>query len=534
MKQIKKLISIMLTIAMVFTMSATVFAAEGEPTAPTTYKITISNEAKGHTYEAYQIFKGDLAVKDEKKVLSNIDWGSGISEAGKSALDAENDVVKYAESLQDKSAEETAALAQEIGKYLATVAGTSTYVEAAGEADAYYVINELEPGYYLVKDQDDSLAGNDNYTTFILEVVGDASANVKNTGVPTPDKKVKDKNDSLGTTTGWQDSADHDIGDIIEYELKATLPNTVSAYDKYQLVFEDTLSNGLTYQKGSVVVKKNGDEINKKGYTLTEPTGNGGQLLVTFTDVKAAPVNATNGDVITVEYKAQLNENAKIGAIGNENTLVLKYSNNPNNSGEGENEPTGTTPPVTAIVFTFETVVNKVDENKRPLMGAAFKLEKLIKGEEGTDDTWSTIKEFTVEDGKTSFDFKGLDDGRYRLVETATPAGYNTIADVYFKITATHDEESDDPKLKTLEVVATDENGEPLTGENVTEFTVQMTETEPKTPTGNISTDIVNQSGSTLPSTGGIGTTIFYIIGGILVVGAAILMVTKKRMGKEA
>lgn len=532
MKQIKKLISIMLTMAMVFTMSATVFAAEGEPT---TYKITISNEARGHIYEAYQIFKGDLAIKDGKKVLSNIEWGTGISDAGKPVLlgDKKN-VVEYAESLQEYEAEETATLAQQIGQYLATAAGTSTYVTAAEGKEAYYVIEGLAPGYYLVKDKDGSLTGNDNYTTFILEVVGDASANVKNTGVPTPDKKVKDKNDSEGTTTNWQDSADHDIGDVIDYELKATLPDTVSAYDKYQLVFEDSLSDGLTYQKGSVVVKKNGTVISEEGYTLVEPNGDGGTLSVSFADVKIDSVNAVNGDVITVEYKAKLNDKAKIGAEGNENTLVLKYSNNPNNSGDGEGEPTGTTPPVTAIVFTFETVVNKVDENTKPLEGAAFKLEKLIKGEEGTDDTWSTIKEFTVEDGKTSFDFKGLDDGRYRLVETATPAGYNTIADVYFKITATHDEASDDPKLKTLEVVATDENGNSLTGDNVTKFTVQMTETEPKTPTGNISTDIVNQSGSTLPSTGGIGTTIFYIIGGILVVGAAILLVTKKRMGKEA
>ncbi|MCI5484375.1 MAG: prealbumin-like fold domain-containing protein, partial [Clostridiales bacterium] len=133
---------------------------------------------------------------------------------------------------------------------------------------------------------------------------------------------------------------------------------------------------------------------------------------------------------------------------------------------------------------------------------------------DGAEDTWTTVKEFTVDETTTSFTFSGLDDGNYRLTETVTPAGYNTIDPIEFTVNAEHDVLSDNPALTSLSGNAT--NGE-LT------FTSNTTE-------GSLSADVVNNAGSTLPETGGIGTTIFYVLGGVLVLAAVVLLVTKKRM----
>ena len=515
MKRIKRFASLAMAMIMALAMTVTAFAATG------TYKITINNDATGHQYEAYQIFAGTLYVdpensnEDTNKTLSDIVWGDGVSEAGKTALGA--DAAAVAEDLQTGGSAAAAAFAQQFAAnptYLAATSGTLT-----GPTDGKYVIDGLAPGYYLVKDKDGSLTANDNYTTFILEVVGDAEATPKNTGTPEPDKSVKDKNDSTGDASDWQQSADYDIGDEIEYELKATLPTTVSAYNTYKLVFHDNLSAGLDYVDGSAVVKLNGNAITT-GYTVAYANK---ELTVTFTDVKTA--GATNGDVITVEYKAKLNAQAVIGKPGNLNTLTLEYSNNPNNVGEGKPD-TGTTPPVTAVVFTFKTTVNKVqpgdtEGTTKPLVGAEFTLEKY----DAEAEEWKTVKAYTVEDGELNkFEFSGLDDGRYRLTETKTPAGFNSIDPIYFEIVATHTEEDGTGNaLTNLQVNETDENGTVITENKKADFTITA-------DFDNAVTDVLNQSGSVLPSTGGIGTTIFYVVGGILVVAAGILLVTKKRM----
>ena len=526
MKRIKKLASLLLAMVMVLAMGTTVFAG-GEVTDPqepnaTSYSITIENATPGHVYEAYQIFAGDLYEEPQedgsvKKTLSNIVWGAGVSADGQTVM---GDAAEKAETITDSN---VAQFAQDISVYLTTPSGSTNTITDNNT----YVISNLPAGYYLVKDADGSLLGDDNYTTFILEVVSNATAVPKNSGTPESDKQVKDKNDSENTETEWQDSADYDIGDHVPYLLTAKLPDTITAYDTYKLVFHDKLSAGLTYD-GDDTVKvsvKNGESttVITEGYTIASAEG---ELTVTFANVKAAPVNATNKSEIYVEYTATLNERANIGAEGNINTLTLEYSNNPNSTGNGDNEPTGTTPPTTAIVFTFETVVNKVDETKNPLAGAAFKLEKLVKNDAG-EENWVEVRAYEA-GADTSFSFSGLDDGKYKLTETVTPDGYNSIDPIYFMITATHVEKEDKSgdELKELNVVATDDKWTPLTGENVTKFEVTVS-------TGTGTTNIVNQSGTVLPSTGGIGTTIFYVIGGILVVAAGVLLVTKKRMKAE-
>ena len=506
MKHIKKLASLLLVLVMVFALATTAFAEE------TTYSITINNSAKDHTYEAYQIFTGDLSGT----TLSNIVWGSGVSEAGQTAL---GDAAAKAETLKTEA--DAKAFAKAVAPYLTTAAGSANTV-----TDGKYVISGLAAGYYLVKDQDGSLTGdNDSYTEYIIQVVGNVTATPKS-DVPEVQKKVKDINDSTDTTkTDWQDSADYDIGDSIPFQLKATLANNVSSYTTYKVVFHDTLSKGLTYNNDAKVYI-DGTETN--GFTVTATVNADGTttLTVSCDDVKA--LGAGNSSVITVEYTVKLNENAVLGSAGNPNKVYLEYSNNPNKSETGDNE-TGETPKDVVIVFTYKTIINKVDSENKPLTGAAFKLEKLIKGKDGAADTWTTVKEFTVDETTTSFTFSGLDDGQYKLTETKTPAGYNTIDPIYFVIEATHDETADAPTLKTLNAYLTDANGNKQTemkdGEsvNIDLGTVDLT-------AGSITTTVVNKSGSELPSTGGIGTTIFYVLGGVLVLAAVVLLVTKKRM----
>ena len=355
--------------------------------------------------------------------------------------------------------------------------------------------------------------------------MGNVTATPKS-DVPEVQKKVKDINDSTDTTkTDWQDSADYDIGDSIPFQLKATLADNVSSYTTYKVVFHDTLSKGLTYNNDAKVYI-DGTETN--GFTVTATVNADGTttLTVSCDDVKA--LGAGNSSAITVEYTAKLNENAVLGSAGNPNEVYLEYSNNPNKSEKGNNE-TGETPKDVVIVFTYKTIINKVDSENKPLTGAAFKLEKLIKGKDGAADTWTTVKEFTGDETTTSFTFSGLDDGQYKLTETKTPVGYNTIDPIYFVIEATHDETADAPTLKTLNAYLTDANGNKQTemkdGEsvNIDLGTVDLT-------AGSITTTVVNKSGSELPSTGGIGTTIFYVLGGVLILAAVVLLVTKKRM----
>lgn len=496
MRNMKKWLATALALVMVFAMAACAVADD------TTYSITINNSATGHTYEAYQIFTGDLSGT----TLSNIVWGSGISEAGKTKL---GDAAEKAATLKNET--DAKAFAKEVAPYLATVAASTSTV-----TDGKYVISSLAAGYYLVKDQDGSLTGgNDSYTEYIVKVVSDTTATPKS-DKPTVEKKVKDINNSTDDAmTDWQDSADHDIGDSVPFQLKATLANNVSSYSTYQVIFHDTQSKGLTYNNDAKVYI-DGNETN--GFTVTPTVNADGTttLTVSCNDVKA--LGAGNSSVITVEYTATLNTNAVLGSAGNPNEVYLEYSNNPNKSEAGNNE-TGETPKDVVIVFTYKTIINKITKNPDygttdgapeyiTLTGAEFTLEKY---DEATKE-WKTITAVKNEEG-TTFTFTGLDDGKYRLTETKTPAGYNSIDPIEFTVTAAHDIESADPKLTSL-------SGNATTGE--LKFT-------PNTTDGSLSADVVNNAGSTLPETGGMGTTVLYVGGGVLVLAAVVLLIAKRR-----
>ena len=496
MKTIKRSIALVLAMILTLAMSVTVFAA---PNADqNTFSLTLNKAFKGHTYEAYQILSGDLSA--DKATLSNIKWGEGIKAEGQTALGG--DAAGYAMTLAEKGNKSSwlKEQAQIIGANLASASGSVTVTDS----DAKNVISNLKPGYYLIKDKDDSLQGQESYTEFILHVTDDVDANVK-ADVPSVEKKVKDTNDTTGETTGWQDSADYDIGDDVPFQLTATLANNIESYKTYSLKFNDTLSKGLDYNNDAVI--KLGDKVVTDSFT---PSYDATAKTLTFTCDNILAFGAKNSDKIVVEYTAKLNENAEIGAAGNPNTVYLDFSNNPNNGGEGDR---GKTPEDKVIVFTYKLTVNKVDKENKPLTGAEFSLFKKVNGK---DELVEVKKILSTNAEGTVFGFTGLDDGTYVLRETKTPDGYNSIEDQTFTISAKHDENSDDPKLTEL-------TGDPASG-SVIDFGVIMPEK------GELPTDVVNNKGSVLPSTGGAGRVAIYVIGAILVLGGGIVLVTKKRV----
>ena len=509
-KQITKhFMAFFLSLVMIMAMGLTAFA-EGESTGAT-YKLTLNGTSEGHTYEAYQIFTGDLSTDtDGNKVLSNVKWGTGVTYTGtESATDVANKLVD----------EKGMTLDQLVGKLTLTTP-VKTVPSAKGSTD----ITGLAAGYYLVKDQDGTQTDKSGaYTKFIVQVVGDTSVGVKS-DVPTVEKKVKDTNDSTGITTNWQDSADYDINDWVPYQITGTMPSNIDRYSTYKYVFTDTMSTGLTYD-GKDLDHKAKIYIGEKNVTssFTENvTTNDGSTIVTWTcdNLKGIDGVTLNTDTkVVVTYSAKLNENAVIGAAGNPNTVNLTYSNNPN---KVDGDETGKTPDDKNIVFTFKVVVNKVDQKGTPLAGASFTLSKVKLDKEGKVlETGVPIKTYELTGDKekdpTIFTASGLDDGTYVLRETKTPTGYNTIADQYFTIEATHETTADEPSLTTL-------SGDTITGE------VTFTSDKGK---GSLTTDIVNKKGSTLPSTGGRGTTMIYIIGAALVITAGVVLVMRKKMNSD-
>ena len=502
MRKVKKLLGLLLAAVMVLAMGATAFADEG------THTITAPNN--GHTYEVYQIFTGDYSEGNDSqegdsqtgKVLSNVKWG------------------KNGTGTQDES------VSEDILTELKGANGSDTHLLAVItkyanlESDEFGTVSYESPlkvpsGYYLIKDVDGSQEGaQDSYTLYIVQVVGKDILIDPKADVPTSEKKVDDKNDSNTSEDeeNWQDSADYDIGDEVPYLLTATLPDNVSDYTSYTLKFVDTMSKGLTYVENSAEVFVNGASAGKVepssvAYSGEEAKYAGGTVLTwDLGDIKAAPYNAGDKAVITIEYKAELNGSAVMGSAGNPNKMHIEFSNNPNGEGMGR------TPDDTNIVFTYKVVVNKVDEDENPLAGAQFKLEKKL-----ADGSWTVINRFTVSEDQTTFTFEGLDDGDYKLSETVTPDGYNTIEPIEFTITAEHDILSDDPRLTNL-------NGNSVTGEITFEA---------KPEDGSLTTDVINKSGSTLPETGGMGTTIFYVLGAILVLGAGGLLIARRRTDSE-
>lgn len=500
------------------------FAADGDAPAATTYTITVTSQDNAdHTYGAYQIFTGKY--DSTKGNLSNVEWGANITDGNAliAALQADDTFkddsganifanAKTAEDVADalNNITNDSAKAQEFAKVVEDkLSGDPAATGTASAANKTATIAGLADGYYLVKDTADVAADKGTVTRLMLQVVGDVTVNAKNSDVPTVEKKVKDTNDTTGETSNWQDSADYDIGDSVPFQLTGTVPAGAANYDVYKYAFHDVMSAGLTFNN-DVAVTVDGAAVPAEEYTVSTTNQDGCTFEVTFANAKKYA-----GKSIVVTYSGTLNTDAVVGIPGNPNKAQLEYSNNPNNGGEGTNK----TPWDHVIVFTYKTVVNKTDGNQ-PLTGADFKLEKEVKQADGTTKWVEVTNKVTSEDG-TSFTFKGLDDGNYKITETKTPAGYNSIDPITFTITAEHVTGFDGLDWTT------GKSGDTQTLTSVDFGTLTH---DGNDPVGTANTTVVNKSGSTLPSTGGMGVLPFVLVGcGIAVAAGIGLHVARSR-----
>lgn len=639
MKRIKRIASLVLAMVMVFAMTLTAFAADNE-----SHNITVTQNKEDkteHTYEAYQIFKGDLATEDGKKVLSNIEWGNNVN--GGELLAALKEDKAFDVVLEDEETGLTNAFANcttaaQVAEVLSGAAFANSTVSVATLTDEFASVAEKHimgtaagtttgvgdvtisvtgSGYYLVKDKDDSVdTANGAYTRFMLEVVGDATATVKSE-VPHGDKQVYID----ASTTG--DANNASIGSHVSYKITSEVPNHVG-YKYYYFIINDTLSKGLTFDGKESVAVKVGDVELTQGTDYYIYTGNDAApktFRLAFENIMDYAVGAP----ISVTYSATINKDALVGNIGNPNTFTLQYSNNPDDTFENnreddtekpglpadeDKEALGETPEEKTLTYVTQlditkyansvaedhllagaeftltgtskqVVLNKVDyyeasengtyyllldgtyttdepEGTRyveigvgtkdtttgyikegdkyvvPTDTAQYDGKTLYKLVKGTADTYAdvntkyekktatettyvdadvSIEMTTGENGKISFTDLGA--GKYTLTETVTPDGFNTLKPIEIEIgwrgpeAVSGDEDECSWFIKWDGV----ENPSGITNS-----------------AGIFAADVINQSGSLLPSTGGIGTTIFYVVGGILVIGAGILLVTKRRM----
>lgn len=532
MKKMKRLLGVLLAAVMVLAFGMTASAQ----------KVTNSSQ---HDYKAYKIFTGTEEA-DNKMVITG--WGDGVDSVAllnelktidSGVLSGEfstcNDALTVADVVAGFSEDspEARAFAVVVSKHL-----SSTSTPIAGSTSSV----ELQPGYYLFVDTSVQGGDEENYVRglSILQVTnnGDINLQPKN-DAPTVSKKVKEDDITTdgGFGQGYNDVADYSEGENVPFKLIGTLPTAYNTYTTYKYVFHDTLSSGLTFNQGTVNVYAfiNGNiadttENNKVNVTTYfQPQVENQNMTITCLDLKQIS-QITSTSKIVVEYTAKLNENAEIGLPGNTNEVYLEYSNNPNFNGAGD---TGKTPIDKVIVFTYELDINKVDlvGGTKPLSGAEFKLQN-AQGEwvivvNNKVTGWTANKEdgsilTTDQAGKCVI--TGLDDGTYTLVETKAPEDYKL---------------PENPNT-TIVIDATTSNIQDWNGQDAGDvltalkITVGLNETQDgNVNEGKVTAQIVNSKLSSLPETGGIGTTLFYVIGGILVIGAAVLLITRRRMNKQ-
>lgn len=541
-KTIKKLLAALLAVAMVCAMAIPAFAYD-----------TKEDIDKNHCYDAFQIFKGD--VSDDNTKISHVEWGKNIPHpedflpklradptlssefANADSLQKVLDVMKGWTTSDDNSI----AFARFVCNYIYTDAhANSTPVKQGGHTGGF----ELdEAGYYLIVDTSSfsSSADGDSYhayNSFLLKVNKD-HYHVQITPKvvkPTVEKKVYDNDDigSTGENNDWGSSADHAINEEFQFRLIAKLPeseNNGRAYDyynKYTVRFNDTLSNGITYDRLDSVV------INSNGHTYDIPKDSpkynvdvshlesDHSFVVSIPDVKTCvedpEFNLNNGATITVTYTAHLNDNAFVntasGSTENKNSVRLQYSNNPRPDDEYWGYTPNYTPESEVYVYTYQlnnTKYHDTAEKGNELKDVGFRLysdadyknevELYQDGEfyypikNATDKNKEAVEMKSAANGQ--FNVKGLDAGTYYLKETTTPADF-TPCSVIPPVTITANHNGNHVELDSSK----------------------------------LSTTIINKKagGITLPSTGGIGTTLFYVVGGGLMVAAIVLLVTKKRM----
>lgn len=520
--------------------------------AATAGNVTITDEQSTsyeHKYDVYKIFNGTMnSGKLEGITFAGTDFSAFLTELkGDSTIGADftscKTVADTAKVLGGYSND------GEKAKAFAKFVATKNSLVKKESTDNSNTISLADDGYYVIIEQKTSGTPESVALTSYLLTTYDASEgqDIKaKSAIPSLEKKIQE-NVKTGTwqnddTYGerYNDTADFSIGDTVPFKLYGTMPSNIADYPSYKYVFHDKLGSEFTSNDDVKVYAVNGTdrkEISSASYSKIVSSGD--TITVSFEDLKSAvdaegnKITLNSSTKIIVEYTALLNgSDVKIGKPGQTNAAYLEYSNNPNVGGSGE---TSKTPEDKVIAFTYKLDVTKLDgATKDKLEGAKFKL----KAEDGAHSgKWARVSNDKIsgwvdnEDDATElksgangvFSVIGLDDGKYSLKETVAPSGYNTLTDaIEFIISAEtsnsqNDNTIDGNELTKLEITV-GESGTPVSGDLAS---------------GAVSMEVENNSGSTLPSTGGIGTTIFYVLGGTLVVGSGIALVTKKRLGKN-
>ena len=501
--------------------------------ADNTVTVTVPTTAnlQNHTYTAYQILTGSQA--ESGGALGSTHWGNGINDA---------------EFLKALKADKT------IGGYFTNVNTPDEFVKALGNANVFASngantnivakialanktgdgtalqngANALATGYYLIVDS--TTEGNQTvYNPAVLAITSDIEIHDK-TSVPTLEKKVQENQKSISGEygNGFNDVADYNIGDKVPFHLIGSVPD-MSQYTTYVYKFTDTLDKGFdapadvkVYLSDDKVVDDKDTDVTKDFTVSQVTTSEDSAKSFTVSTNNLKTVN--NGDIakgqyIIVDYTAKLNASAEIGLPGNVNTAKLTYSNKPDQSGQGENQPTGETPEDKVIVFTYKLDTTKVDSDAdtTKLQGAEFKLRNANNQYAVVDSnnkvtSWSATEEggsTLTSDDNGLFSVTGLDDGTYTLKEIKAPAGYNLPA-----------------KDFEVKISATTANGQNWAGTATDALTKIDVTVDGTAGTGDVQTGtaaivIKNTKGSSLPSTGGMGTTILYAAGAAIVLVAA-------------
>ena len=496
-KAMKKLMAALLAVAMVCAMAIPAFAAGEDATAGATTgegKITIDNAVIGHTYKIYRIL--NLQYNETAKSFryeKNNKWGAFVDEqSDKLAVDA-NGVVTWKEGVSaEKDGAPIKALAIAAGQYVKDQGTAFAADDSKVAASSTVIFDNLPLGWYLV----------------VSDLTSDAICSIDTTakqvtikeknGVPTVTKEVEYASGS------WGQGNDGNVGDTVNFQTTIN----VTDGNPTNYVLHDEMSNGLDFKEDTIVVKKNDERFTD--YTVVTPTDN-----CTF-EIKFNENSLHTNDKVVVTYSATINSNAVVGTAGNENETWLKYGNN----GETTHGHTKT------YTWKFNILKYFTDSNddKKYLANVEFVLYRKNaddKAEYAKFDPNNKLTGWTKnesEAGKlttnanSNVTVKGLDKGTYFLKETATPVGFNGLtSDVEVQIDSSCNALSG--ATYTVKYKMANANDEDFTD----------TDDEKVVP-------IENNRGTTLPGTGGIGTTIFYVVGGGLMVAAAILLITKKRM----
>lgn len=506
----KKVLSVLTALVLVLALAIPAFAAAADKT------ITIKPNDKvtsldGRTFTAYKVLN---AERTGDKIVYSVPDGAKDFMAERFGI-AKNDVAfsyKVAQAIEKPTDDARMTFAADVLEAIRTsviknVSGKEGTLNDSGN----YVISGLDEGYYIVKD-----SGTETPVSALMLTTTDEEIIIK-ADKPSVEKKIDGDKDTDAGTTGLVDNNTAAIGDDVPFVITSTVPST-NGYKSYKMIFTDTLSNGLTYNADSLVVTATKDgtvETLVKGtdYTVMQD----GQVI-TF---KFENVKGWDGSKLEIRYTATVNDKAAIGAAGNENKVDLEYSNNPTQESSSEKTPEDKT---RTFVTQFKLVKVDADDNSK-LEGVEFELTgtKLntvlvtdADGNRTVQVTEENVKITVKTDANGEVKFTGLAAGEYTLTETKPLDGYNILPEP-IKITIDWTAPADETKDCTWSY----KQGE---GESATDL---------KLVEGVATITVENQGGQELPSTGGIGTTIFYVVGGLLVVGAAVLLVTRRKVALE-